>query len=548
MKNKFFIFALISVFFLAFLLRFYKLGDIPSGLYQDETAIGYNAFSILKTGRDEHSQFLPIYFKSFGDYKLPVYVYLTAISVKLFGLTEFAVRFPSALFGFLSVIVFYFLVKDLSKKPKLALAASLLLAINPWSLHYNRATFEVSVSLFLYLLGALLIPKRFLLGTLCFILSLYTYNLTRLLSPLLYLVTLYFNKSSIKLISRSEVYLTIFTSIILLLPFVSTFFNSAGIKSASGTLIWSSAVVQASLLEFRSYLIHLPSLFTKLFFNMPSLTFWQYLNNLVNYLSPTYFFVSGSTHGNHGIGNVGLFYLFEFPLMIIGLWHAIKQRLDWIKYLLGWVALVIMIAGLTREAPHATRSFFLLFPLIIFSAQGLTYVYEKHKSLLILGSIFIIYNLIYYFSSYYIRFPVAYAKAWRMADRDLSFYLNEHESSYNKIIIDSNAGFIYSSLLFYNKYDPQTFQSTTIWTPNDSEGFSMPLSFGKYEFRQVDWSKDREIPNSLIVTAFENKPENSPLLTSFYYPEKPVVIALKQQIANYPARETAYVLIETAKK
>src|SRR5947207_1451338 len=102
--NKLYLGLLIIIFVIAFALRFYRLGEIPNGLYQDETAIGYNAYSIDKTGRDEHAVAYPIYFKSFGDYKLPVYVYATVVSEKLFGVNAFAVRFPSAFFGFLSVI------------------------------------------------------------------------------------------------------------------------------------------------------------------------------------------------------------------------------------------------------------------------------------------------------------------------------------------------------------------------------------------------------------------------------------------------------------
>ena len=187
--KKTFVWVLI-IFFLAVFLRFYKLGEIPNGLYQDETAIGYNAYSILQTGKDEHGVSWPLYFKSFGDYKLPVYIYLTAISVKLFGLNEWAVRFPSALFGTLTVVVMYFFVNKLFKT-NIAIFSALLLAINPWHLHYSRATFEVTIALFFLMLGAYLLPRKFLVGTLCFIIAFYSYNLTRLLAPLLYFLCLW---------------------------------------------------------------------------------------------------------------------------------------------------------------------------------------------------------------------------------------------------------------------------------------------------------------------------------------------------------------------
>ena len=140
MNHKIHIFILLLVFSISFLLRFYKLGEIPSGFYQDESAIGYNAYSIIETGKDEHGQPFPLYFKSFGDYKLPVYIYLTALSIQMFGLNEFAVRFPSALFGFLTVIVFYFFVRKLTKNRPLSIISTAFLATSPWHLHYSRAT------------------------------------------------------------------------------------------------------------------------------------------------------------------------------------------------------------------------------------------------------------------------------------------------------------------------------------------------------------------------------------------------------------------------
>src|SRR3989344_2040290 len=458
--KKTFVWVLI-IFFLAVFLRFYKLGEIPNGLYQDETAIGYNALSILETGKDEHGVSWPLYFKSFGDYKLPVYIYLTAISVKLFGLNEWAVRFPSALFGTLTVVVMYFFVNKLFKT-NIAIFSALLLAINPWHLHYSRATFEVTIALFFLMLGAYLLPRKFLVGTLCFIIAFYSYNLTRLLAPLLYFLCLWVYK----LKPKPSVYIV---SFILLLPFFITLFKAGGAGSATGTFIFTSASVQAPLLEFRSYLLSMP--FNKLFFNQLFSTVWLYLQNVVRYFSVEFFFLTGSPHGNHGIGNVGQLYLFELPLMLLGF------RIH--PLLLGWAVVTIAVAALTREAPHATRSFFLLFPLIIFSALGLVKIFKtRYKYLFV---VFIAYTLVYYFSSYYFRFPVFYAKQWRSADKEVSLYLKSVESDYDRIIIDKEAGLVYTSILFYQKRIEESIKRA----PDDSEGFSEVTSFGKYEFKEI---------------------------------------------------------------
>src|SRR6266576_2267101 len=97
LSAKIFLFAVLLT---AILLRFYQLGSNPPSLTWDEAAWGYNAYSLGIDGRDEFGKFLPYdYLESFGDFKPPMYAYLSILPVKLFGLTEFATRFPSAFFG-----------------------------------------------------------------------------------------------------------------------------------------------------------------------------------------------------------------------------------------------------------------------------------------------------------------------------------------------------------------------------------------------------------------------------------------------------------------
>lgn len=562
MKNKLFLFLFIFIIIIAFILRFYKLGEVPNGLYQDETSIGYNAYSIIMSGKDEYGTPYPVYFKSFGDWKLPVYIYSDIIPVKLFGLTAFAVRFPSALFGFLTVIIFYFFVSNLTKNKKLAIISTALLSINPWALHYNRATFEVSMGLFFFLLGGFLLNKffrknikfTFLLGIICFIIALYSYNLTRLLSPLLFGLFILYNKKYLKKSYKPEIIYSVLIGIILLLPFLITLNSGGGASSASGTLIFSSAAVQAPLLEFRSYVAGLPFNTDALFFNKYVMTAWQYITNVISYFSVQFLFVSGSQHGNHGIGNVGLFYLFEFPLFIVGIITLIKRKITGRYLIFIWISIVIFIASLTRDVPHATRSFFTVAPLEVISGAGMLAVYEWIKKIrsgflkigvALIGFILIIYNLIFYFSSYYIRFPVLYAKQWNLNDKLLTDYLKKNEKKYKNIIFDKDAGFKYSSLLFYLSFPPEEFQKTVKRKPDDSEGFSEVMSFGKYEFRKINWDKDIHLPNTLIVSEPDDIPELTPIIHKISYPRRPVVIAVQQEIQQYPVDEGAYVVVET---
>src|ERR1035437_2464470 len=93
-KNLLLLFIIVV---LAGIFRFWGLSNNPPSLYWDEVSQGYNSYSILTTGHDEHNEFFPVArFQAFGDYKAPVYIYLDVPFIALFGETPLGVRFPSA--------------------------------------------------------------------------------------------------------------------------------------------------------------------------------------------------------------------------------------------------------------------------------------------------------------------------------------------------------------------------------------------------------------------------------------------------------------------
>src|SRR3989344_1501138 len=85
----------VSIILIAFVLRFWQLGNVPPSPDWDEVSLGYNALSIMQTGKDEYGQSLPVILRSFDDYKPALYTYLVIPFIKVFGLTTLAVRLPS---------------------------------------------------------------------------------------------------------------------------------------------------------------------------------------------------------------------------------------------------------------------------------------------------------------------------------------------------------------------------------------------------------------------------------------------------------------------
>src|SRR3972149_9963937 len=184
--------ALIIIILLAAFLRLWRLDSYPA-LNADEAAIGYNAYSLIETGRDEHGNPWPIHFQSFNDYKPGLYFYLVIPFVKSLGPNEWAVRIPGAVLGVATVLVLYFLVKEIFDDEKLALMSSFFLAISPWHIHFSRGGWEVNSATFfitagvLFLIRAVKNPKIYNLAfaVLALTLSLYTYHAARVIVPLL---------------------------------------------------------------------------------------------------------------------------------------------------------------------------------------------------------------------------------------------------------------------------------------------------------------------------------------------------------------------------
>src|SRR5690349_13060466 len=102
MKRSYIGFIIILI--LAAVLRLVNISHNPPSLSWDEVSIGYNAYTILTTGMDEHGVKFPLAaFAAFGDYKPALPIYLTVPFVWVFGLSDLAVRLPSALFGIATV-------------------------------------------------------------------------------------------------------------------------------------------------------------------------------------------------------------------------------------------------------------------------------------------------------------------------------------------------------------------------------------------------------------------------------------------------------------
>jgi len=305
--------GLILVLLLAALLRLLFLGEYPAGLNADEAALGYNAYSLIQTGADEHGVSWPLVFRSFDDYKPPLYVYIVLPFVYLFGLTPFVVRLPSALLGIATVYLTYLLVNQLfpkqelavgGKKLRLSLLTAFLLAISPWHLHFSRGAWEVNVALFFLTLGlyaffkALNSPRFYILSALSFVASLYTYHSIRIIAPLLLLVLVILHHKQLltqlkNSASRGFLLVAFILGLFLTLPLASQMLSKEGQSRFSGVSIFADSGPLWEALEKRRLSPDPDSLLTRLRYNRYLSYSKRFVENYLSHYQPDFLFISG---------------------------------------------------------------------------------------------------------------------------------------------------------------------------------------------------------------------------------------------------------------
>src|ERR1051325_7632446 len=96
-------------------LCFLRITTNPPGFYIDESSIAYNAHTIAQSGADENGVRWPLYFRAFGDYKNPVYIYLLAGLFRIAGPSILLARLLSVALVVLAAISFMSLAWRLTR-------------------------------------------------------------------------------------------------------------------------------------------------------------------------------------------------------------------------------------------------------------------------------------------------------------------------------------------------------------------------------------------------------------------------------------------------
>ena len=487
-------FLLLAVCGLAFFVRVWRVAEIPPSLSWDEVSIGYNAYSILKTGRDEHGTLFPLdKFVAYGDYKPPLPIYLTVPSIALFGLNEFAVRFPSVIFGTLTVYLTFFLMKELFKKSpytlSISLLTSILLAISPWHMQLSRAGFEANIALFFVVFGVFLILRArekknlLLVCWLPFVAAIYTFNSTRYFVPLFSLVLLTYCwltfRKHIKILLGGFL-----IAGILLIPIIAHLVSKeARLRFVEVNIFSDSGIVQTS--NNRMALDGNPW-WSRLAHNRRIGYAKSYLTHFLDHFQPWFLFIRGDGNPKFSIQDVGQLYIVELPFFVLGiLWlFRTNKSIAWLAVL--WIVAAIAPAATARETPHALRIENTLPIWQLFTACGIVAVLKgqfRHKQVLVGSMIFLLYitNFSFWWHNYFQHYSKEYSGEWQYGYREAIFYAQSVKYLYETVVMDDIIGRPYMYALFYDRYNPKKFHDG-VDRSVDNAGFYHVKGFDQYRF------------------------------------------------------------------
>lgn len=542
MKNKICLFLIILI---AVFLRFYKLGELPSSFTPDEVAQGYTAYSIIQTGKDEWGNSFLLNFRSFGDYKPPIQTLLMIPSIKIFGLTPFAVRFPNAFFSVLTVFFTYFLSLILFKNKSIALLSSFLMAVSPWFLPMSRIALEANLIIFFITSATYFLIKSqekkqisfLFLSIFLFSISLFTYHSAKVFLPL-YLTLLFFYSSLYKNKKTSLIF--IFSIIFI---FLCQFLINQQIKTSRTNDIaifnptdnWQGV----SDTQFEITKNGQPYLFTKVFYNKLTYLFELFTHNYLSYFSPQFLMTNGAGEKTYGMisgyGVLGLIPYIGFLYYIFYLLKNFSKKNSHLIFLLLTILIAPLAASMAKGQYSANRVSLMMPFIQIISAAGLIFLIKiipkkiKKVSIIIVFLSFIYFNCSF-LQRYFFQGNQILAKDMLYGNKEANEYLKKYQNK--QIIYSRKLSEPQAYVTFFNKTNPIDTQNASNEWLNYQNKLSFLDQLGEYHlknftFKEINITGDKELKDTILVGRPEEFLDTKPDYV-IYYPS-----AIKQEPAIF---------------
>ena len=455
------------------LLRTILFGDVPPGLNQDEAAAGYEAYSLLLTGKDKWGNIWPGYFIAWGAGQNVLYSYLLIPVIHFFGFTLQSVRSINLIFGVLTIPLLYGFTKNTVSR-KIAYICTLLLAISPWHIMMSRWGLESNLLPFFILLGFYTVHKALASNSsfrqiyFCLIpwaIALYSYATFYFVLPVLF--ALIFRTYKDEIIRKKESWI----SAILLFSLISF---------PIILFVFKNTILRGNLF-FEKYLP----------FSVPILTGTPLRG--VNPQTNIEFILNGFQDNNiwNHIPGIPSFFMISFPFLCVGIFilkEKTKASNSANLFLLWFFSCVPLLFFSSLNINRANSVFI---PSMVISVIGFNAFIKKIKDtyyrdifrktiiywVMISSLLFVTSYFFFYSEKAYDSFNYGLDSAFVEA----KLKSKNHE----KILITKQIRLPYVYILFLDKYSPSDFQKNSEYRL-DKDGAYEVLSFGKYYFDKTD--------------------------------------------------------------
>ncbi len=548
---------LFIILFLASIIRLVALDKVPVSLFGDELDVGYQAYSILKTGKDYYGNFMPLHFHSLAEWRTPLYLYSAVPTVAIFGISAYGVRLPAAIFGILGVWALYLLIKQLFKNENLALLSAFVLAISPWHIQYSRAGFEVTQLLFFLLIGLYFFFKSFKQGKFlwlsvaCLCLTPWIYSTAKLFTPfLLTFLAIFWRKQLLSLPKKYLVYAFI-AALLVGAPITYSTMFGGGAQRFGYISVFSDPTTEPEVGTARGVDARArgetgtglnPTALDKLIHN--KFTFWggNVINNYLEPFSADFLFNRGDPNLRHSIEDMGMMYKIEIVTLLLGtiLFFA-KYEDKRIKALMVfWVVAGVLPAAITRDGGHHATRLILILPVLTFLVaygmyEGQKLFAAKYRNLAILGySLILVACILFYQHDYWVHNPTYSERWWHAGFEESIKSVKQLQKDYDTVVISTSNEPPWVFFAAWYEYDPASWQKDfPIGNDVELAGFGKVSHIDKFYFGSLDgglyeWGKvltnktlylatEKEVKLNLILEP-ERVPQDLKLLKSISYP------------------------------
>jgi hypothetical protein len=472
-------------------LRTVALERVPAGFNQDEACNGYDAYSLLRTGRDHHGNFLPVAIQAFNDYRMPLFDYSLVVPLGLFGLRPASVRLGAALWGIVDMLAVAAVACMIIGLRGAAVAVALL-AISPWHLPISRfgheaitAAATTSLAAAAFFIALRLRRGRWLLVSgLMFGLSLYSYAITKafVLPFMAWTAAIYWRE-----LTQLRKY-----------------------ALAALMIIAISAIPQTWAL-WRHYPQMMARYHTVSVLGLP----WPLRLRLIEQgllfdFSPHFLFLAGSPEVDLHPPGYGQLLAAQASMVFLALCALFSPRFRRVTiFLLGWLAIAALTAVIILPAGHPLHTLLMLTPLTLLCALGMVFLFDLSSAsrlarLVVAAAIL---GATGFQGAGFVRFyfrdypPLTTYEFQSGLGEAVQYAANLGPGP---VVITDNTNQPYIYLLFFTKYPPARFQHEPV---TQSKGLFAPVvRFDRYYFADPQLGYQKLEHGVFVFTGWESTP------------------------------------------